>query len=196
VARLCFWPSSQVRTASVLGSGALSYSSPSEPHLVSPMSRQSPGESSQPTPSAVGPTSTSTFALASNNNNNSTSNGASFQPSSATAPPAQPTVATRASSRHYATGIAAGAEDVMYKGKYKELKKKVREVELVSVQTMYYALQDRLAQECLPACLLLLLVRLSTCLAHRLWVMVRLVLNRIMTSYTTRSWLRREASSV
>ncbi len=38
----------------------------------------------------------------------------------------------RQKSRAYASGIAAGAEDVKYAAKYRELKKKVKEIEFVS----------------------------------------------------------------
>jgi hypothetical protein len=38
----------------------------------------------------------------------------------------------RQKSKNYTQGIAAGAEDAKYKAKYRELKKKVREIETVS----------------------------------------------------------------
>lgn len=46
----------------------------------------------------------------------------------ATAPPA----AVRSKPKSFAPGIAAGAEDVKYQAKYKELKRKVKEIEAVS----------------------------------------------------------------
>jgi hypothetical protein len=45
---------------------------------------------------------------------------------------AQPVVNSRQKSKNYTQGIAAGAEDAKYKAKYRELKKKVREIEMVS----------------------------------------------------------------
>ncbi|KZT24594.1 hypothetical protein NEOLEDRAFT_1067384 [Neolentinus lepideus HHB14362 ss-1] len=48
-------------------------------------------------------------------------------------PPA-PTHASRQKSRAYATAVAAGAEDIKYQLKYKELKRKVKEIEVVSWQ--------------------------------------------------------------
>jgi hypothetical protein len=44
----------------------------------------------------------------------------------------QVTAPVRQKSKAYATGIAAGAEDVKYQAKYKELKRKVKEIEAVS----------------------------------------------------------------
>lgn len=40
----------------------------------------------------------------------------------------------RQKSKAYASGIVAGVEDVKYQAKYKELKRKVKEIELVSPQ--------------------------------------------------------------
>lgn len=42
------------------------------------------------------------------------------------------TTAPRQKSKAYATGIAAGVEDEKYQTKYKELKRKVKEIETVS----------------------------------------------------------------
>jgi hypothetical protein len=41
-------------------------------------------------------------------------------------------VNNRQKSKNYTQGIAAGAEDAKYKAKYRELKKKVREIEMGS----------------------------------------------------------------
>lgn len=46
-------------------------------------------------------------------------------PVAATAPP------VRTKSKAYSSGIAAGAEDVKYAAKYKDLKRKVKEIESV-----------------------------------------------------------------
>jgi|ERR1700722_434925 len=43
----------------------------------------------------------------------------------------QPILPSRQKSKGYATGIAAGAEDLKYQAKYKELKRKVKEIEAV-----------------------------------------------------------------
>jgi hypothetical protein len=45
---------------------------------------------------------------------------------------AAPPPTTRPKSKSFAPGIAAGAEDVKYQAKYKELKRKVKEIETVS----------------------------------------------------------------
>ena len=39
--------------------------------------------------------------------------------------------ASKGKTKSHVTGITAGAEDVKYQAKYKELKKKVKEIELV-----------------------------------------------------------------
>jgi hypothetical protein len=43
-----------------------------------------------------------------------------------------PSANNRQKSKNYTQGIAAGAEDAKYKTKYRELKKKVKEIEMVS----------------------------------------------------------------
>jgi hypothetical protein len=45
---------------------------------------------------------------------------------------AVPPPTIRQKSKTFAPGIAAGAEDVKYQAKYKELKRKVKEIEAVS----------------------------------------------------------------
>jgi hypothetical protein len=50
------------------------------------------------------------------------------------APPPPP---TRHKSKTFIPGIAAGAEDVKYQAKYKELKRKVKEIEAVSADTQF-----------------------------------------------------------
>jgi hypothetical protein len=52
-----------------------------------------------------------------------------------TAPP--PTIKQK--SKTFTPGIAAGAEDVKYQNKYKELKRKVKEIEAVSMNPWYFA---------------------------------------------------------
>ncbi|KAH8118726.1 hypothetical protein DFH11DRAFT_696516 [Phellopilus nigrolimitatus] len=47
-------------------------------------------------------------------------------------PPVATSSATRTKSRAYQSGIAAGAEDVKYAAKYRDLKRKVKEIESVS----------------------------------------------------------------
>ena len=44
----------------------------------------------------------------------------------------------RQKSKAYATGIAAGAEDVKYQAKYKELKRKVKEIETVRTSLIMF----------------------------------------------------------
>jgi len=41
-------------------------------------------------------------------------------------------------SKTFTPGIAAGAEDVKYQNKYKELKRKVKEIEAVSIDAWYF----------------------------------------------------------
>jgi len=45
--------------------------------------------------------------------------------------PGQSISASRQKPKPYATGIAAGVEDEKYQAKYKELKRKVKEIEMV-----------------------------------------------------------------
>ena len=45
--------------------------------------------------------------------------------------PALVTPSARQKNKPYATGIAAGVEDEKYQAKYKELKRKVKEIEMV-----------------------------------------------------------------
>jgi hypothetical protein len=45
--------------------------------------------------------------------------------------PTSVTPSTRQKNKAYATGIAAGVEDEKYQAKYKELKRKVKEIEMV-----------------------------------------------------------------
>ena len=59
--------------------------------------------------------------------------GPSHPPSHPPFHPTQPSARQRP--KPYATGIAAGAEDAKYKTKYRELKKKVKEIEAVSPLT-------------------------------------------------------------
>ena len=47
-------------------------------------------------------------------------------------PPSAQHANNRQKSKNYTQGIAAGAEDAKYKTKYRELKKKVKEIESVS----------------------------------------------------------------
>jgi hypothetical protein len=47
-------------------------------------------------------------------------------------PPSLPNPNNRQKSKTFTPGIAAGAEDVKYQAKYKELKRKVKEIEAVS----------------------------------------------------------------
>jgi hypothetical protein len=47
-------------------------------------------------------------------------------------PPSAQHANNRQKSKSYTQGIAAGAEDAKYKTKYRELKKKVKEIEMVS----------------------------------------------------------------
>jgi hypothetical protein len=47
-------------------------------------------------------------------------------------PPSAQHANNRQKSKNYTQGIAAGAEDAKYKTKYRELKKKVKEIETVS----------------------------------------------------------------
>lgn len=47
-------------------------------------------------------------------------------------PPSAQHANNRQKSKNYTQGIAAGAEDAKYKTKYRELKKKVKEIEMVS----------------------------------------------------------------
>lgn len=47
-------------------------------------------------------------------------------------PPSTQHANNRQKSKNYTQGIAAGAEDAKYKTKYRELKKKVKEIDLVS----------------------------------------------------------------
>lgn len=49
-------------------------------------------------------------------------------------PPSAQHANNRQKSKNYTQGIAAGAEDAKYKTKYRELKKKVKEIETVSQQ--------------------------------------------------------------
>ena len=44
-----------------------------------------------------------------------------------------PSPPSRQKTKPYSIGIAAGAEDVKYQAKYKELKRKVKEIEAVSL---------------------------------------------------------------
>jgi hypothetical protein len=46
---------------------------------------------------------------------------------------AVPPPTVRQKSKTFTPGIAAGAEDVKYQAKYKELKRKVKEIEAVSI---------------------------------------------------------------
>ncbi|EGO02025.1 hypothetical protein SERLA73DRAFT_104276, partial [Serpula lacrymans var. lacrymans S7.3] len=55
------------------------------------------------------------------------------------------TPATRQKSKSYATGIAAGAEDEKYQAKYKELKRKVKEIELDNDKLQFKVLQSKRA---------------------------------------------------
>jgi hypothetical protein len=50
--------------------------------------------------------------------------------------------APRQKSKAYATGIAAGVEDEKYQTKYKELKRKVKEIETVRTQPTQYILNS------------------------------------------------------
>lgn len=52
-------------------------------------------------------------------------------------PPSAQHVNNRQKSKNYTQGIAAGAEDAKYKTKYRELKKKVKDIESVSQQPSY-----------------------------------------------------------
>jgi hypothetical protein len=72
----------------------------------------------------------------------------------------------RQKSKAYATGIAAGAEDVKYQAKYKELKRKVKEIETVRIH-----------------------VELYNSIVHRSFA-----ISRIMTSSTSKSCRLRGAS--
>ena len=47
-------------------------------------------------------------------------------------PPSAQLTNNRQKSKNYTQGIAAGAEDAKYKTKYRELKKKVKEIEMVT----------------------------------------------------------------
>jgi hypothetical protein len=47
-------------------------------------------------------------------------------------PPSGQHANNRQKSKNYTQGIAAGAEDAKYKTKYRELKKKVKDIEMVS----------------------------------------------------------------
>jgi hypothetical protein len=58
--------------------------------------------------------------------------GPSQQAFPAGAAPSAPPVRTK--SKAYSSGIAAGAEDVKYAAKFKDLKRKVKEIEAVSFQ--------------------------------------------------------------
>ncbi|TFK55610.1 hypothetical protein OE88DRAFT_1652003 [Heliocybe sulcata] len=57
-------------------------------------------------------------------------------------PPA-PTHASRQKSRAYATAVAAGAEDIKYQLKYKELKRKVKEIEVDNDKLYFKILQAK-----------------------------------------------------
>jgi hypothetical protein len=51
-------------------------------------------------------------------------------PGPSTQPP-QPAISARQKQKPYTIGIAAGAEDAKYQAKYKELKRKVKDIETV-----------------------------------------------------------------
>jgi uncharacterized protein YlxW (UPF0749 family) len=51
--------------------------------------------------------------------------------------------ASRQKSKAYATGIAAGAEDVKYQAKYKELRRKVKEIEADNDKLQFKVLQAK-----------------------------------------------------
>ncbi|KAI0068575.1 hypothetical protein BV25DRAFT_1783467, partial [Artomyces pyxidatus] len=50
---------------------------------------------------------------------------------------------TRQKSKAYTPGIAAGAEDAKYKAKYRELKKRVKEIEADNDKLLYKTLQAK-----------------------------------------------------
>lgn len=52
-------------------------------------------------------------------------------------PPSAQHANNRQKSKNYTQGIAAGAEDAKYKTKYRELKKKVKEIETVSQPSLF-----------------------------------------------------------
>jgi hypothetical protein len=53
-------------------------------------------------------------------------------------PPSAQHANNRQKSKNYTHGIAAGAEDAKYKTKYRELKKKVKEIETVSQPNAFF----------------------------------------------------------
>lgn len=55
-------------------------------------------------------------------------------------PPPSNNTNNRQKSKTFTPGIAAGAEDVKYQAKYKELKRKVKEIEAVSLQKQHILL--------------------------------------------------------
>ncbi|EPQ59156.1 hypothetical protein GLOTRDRAFT_35241 [Gloeophyllum trabeum ATCC 11539] len=54
-----------------------------------------------------------------------------------------PTHPSRQKSRAYATAVAAGAEDIKYQLKYKELKRKVKEIEADNDKLYFKVLQAK-----------------------------------------------------
>jgi hypothetical protein len=59
-------------------------------------------------------------------------------------PPSAQHANNRQKSKNYTQGIAAGAEDAKYKTKYRELKKKVKEIETVSQPDAVFVYRSRL----------------------------------------------------